>query len=64
MGVQGNLNPAILTATPEVAVQETLRILEEMRGQNGFIFNLGHGVPPEAKIENIESVVSTVKGFK
>ena len=64
MGVQGNLNPAILTTTPEVAVQETLRILEEMRGQNGFIFNLGHGVPPEAKIENIESVVSTVKGFK
>ena len=64
MGVQGNLNPAILTTTPEEAVQETLRILEEMRGQNGFIFNLGHGVPPEAKIENIESVVSTVKGFK
>ena len=64
MGVQGNLNPAILTTTPEKAVQETLRILEEMRGQNGFIFNLGHGVPPEAKIENIESVVSTVKGFK
>ena len=31
-----------------------LRILEEMRGQNGFIFNLGHGVTPDAKIKNIE----------
>ena len=64
MGVQGNLDPAILTTTPEIAAREALRILEEMRGQNGFIFNLGHGVTPDAKIENIESVVSTVKDFK
>ena len=64
MGVQGNLDPVILTTTPEIAAREALRILEEMRGQNGFIFNLGHGVTPDAKIENIESVVSTVKSFK
>ena len=64
MGVQGNLDPVILTTTPEIAVRETTRILEEMRGQNGFIFNLGHGVTPDAKIENIESVVAAVKGFK
>ncbi len=64
MGVQGNLDPMVLTTTPEVAARETTRILEEMRGQNGFIFNLGHGVTPDAKIENIESVVATVKGFQ
>jgi len=64
MGVQGNLDPAILTTTPQIAARETTRILEEMRGQNGFIFNLGHGVTPDAKIENIESVVATVKGFQ
>ena len=64
MGVQGNLDPVILTTTPEIAVRETTRILEEMRGQNGFIFNLGHGVTPDAKIENIESVVAAVKDFK
>ncbi len=64
MGVQGNLDPVILTTTPEIAVRETTRILEEMRGQDGFIFNLGHGVTPDAKIENIESVVAAVKGFK
>ncbi len=64
MGVQGNLDPVVLTTTPAVAARETTRILEEMRGQNGFIFNLGHGVTPDAKIENIESVVATVKGFQ
>jgi uroporphyrinogen decarboxylase len=64
MAVQGNLDPVVLTTTPEVAARETTRILEEMRGRDGFIFNLGHGVTPEAKIENMESVVDTVKGFQ
>lgn len=64
IALQGNLDPTVLTTTPETAAGETSRILEEMRGNNGFIFNLGHGVPPDAKLENIESVVSVVKGFK
>jgi len=64
IALQGNLDPTVLTTTPETAARETSRILEEMRGNNGFIFNLGHGVPPDAKLENIESVVSVVKGFK
>ena len=40
------------------------RILREMRGRPGHIFNLGHGVPPHAKLENIESLVSAVRSFK
>ena len=64
IALQGNLDPTILTTTPGTAARETSRILEEMRGNDGFIFNLGHGVPPDAKLENIESVVSVVKGFK
>jgi uroporphyrinogen decarboxylase len=64
VGVQGNLDPFLLTTTPERVVQETRRILREMNGQAGHIFNLGHGVPPTAKLENIESLVNTVKDFK
>ena len=64
IALQGNLDPTVLTTTPETAARETSRILEEMRGNNGFIFNLGHGVPPDAKLENIESGVSVVKSFK
>jgi uroporphyrinogen decarboxylase len=61
VGIQGNLEPSLLTATPDRAAAETQRILEEMRGRPGHIFNLGHGVPPDAKLENIEAVVKTVK---
>jgi uroporphyrinogen decarboxylase len=65
IGIQGNLNPALLAAaTPEKVAMETNRLLEEMRGRNGYIFNLGHGVPPTAKLENIATLVETVKKFK
>ncbi|MDD5139673.1 MAG: uroporphyrinogen decarboxylase [Verrucomicrobiales bacterium] len=64
-GLQGNLNPALLAeATPEMVAAETNRLLAEMRGRNGHIFNLGHGVPPAAKLENIAALVETVRGFK
>jgi uroporphyrinogen decarboxylase len=43
---------------------ETSRILETMRGHNGHIFNLGHGTPPTAKLDCIESLVATVRSFK
>ena len=65
IGIQGNLNPALLAeATPEKVVAETNRLLTQMRGRNGYIFNLGHGVPPTAKLENIAALVETVKNFK
>jgi uroporphyrinogen decarboxylase len=64
MAVQGNLDPLVLTTTPAIVAGETNRILDEMRGFNGHIFNLGHGVPPNAKLENIETLVTTVRNFK
>ena len=65
IGLQGNLAPALLSdATPEVVAAETSRLLEDMRGRKGYIFNLGHGVPPGAKLGNITVLVETVRGFK
>jgi len=61
IGVQGNLDPFLLCTTPEVVAAETSRILREMAGKPGYIFNLGHGVPPEAKLENIASLVRAVR---
>lgn len=64
VGIQGNLNPALLVdATPEAIALETTRLLTEMRGRDGYIFNLGHGVPPMAKLENIESLLATIRSF-
>ncbi|HWY32218.1 MAG TPA: uroporphyrinogen decarboxylase [Candidatus Acidoferrum sp.] len=64
IGVQGNLDPSLLLATPSEVAAETRRILTEMRGMTGHIFNLGHGVPLGAKLENVSALVQTVKEFK
>jgi uroporphyrinogen decarboxylase len=64
VGVQGNLDPFLLTTKPALVAAETKRILRAMKGRPGHIFNLGHGVPPSAKLENIESLVRTVRSFR
>ncbi|MBN2163051.1 MAG: uroporphyrinogen decarboxylase [Pontiellaceae bacterium] len=61
VAVQGNLDPALLNASPEAAAAETRRLLDSMRGRSGFIFNLGHGVPPDADIAAIEAIAQTVQ---
>lgn len=61
VAVQGNLDPALLLAPPDAAIAETQRILEEMHGRDGFIFNLGHGVPPAADLETIQAIAQTVQ---
>ena len=64
VGVQGNLDPALLTGTPEIVACETARILRDMAGLPGHIFNLGHGVPPTAKLDCIQALVDTVRTSK
>lgn len=64
VGVQGNLEPSLLTGSPEKAAAAARGILEDMKGARGHIFNLGHGVPPDAKIETISALVETVKNFR
>src|ERR1022692_4831985 len=65
IGLQGNLAPSLIRdATPDVVALETRAVLEAMRGRAGHIFNLGHGLTPGAKLENITALVETVKNFK
>jgi uroporphyrinogen decarboxylase len=65
IGLQGNLSPALISdATPEAVARETGAVLEAMRGRPGHIFNLGHGLTPGARLENITALVETVQHFK
>jgi uroporphyrinogen decarboxylase len=47
-GVQGNLDPTLLLGPFERVERETRRLLDEVAGRPGHIFNLGHGVLPES----------------
>lgn len=76
--VQGNLDPVILNTTPDIVRNQTLKLLNQMqfhlnetqshsneiKSHFGYIFNLGHGILPEAKIENVETLVQTVTQYQ
>jgi uroporphyrinogen decarboxylase len=64
VAVQGNLDPILLNTTPEIVRREATRLLESMRGTAGHIFNLGHGITPQAKIECMDALVETVTGWR
>ena len=63
--LQGNLSPSALSEeTPEEVAQKVSEIISGMLPYGGHIFNLGHGILPDAKLENVEALCETVKNFK
>ncbi len=57
--VQGNLDPCILYARPEVIEREVQQILCSA-ADRPHIFNLGHGLHPDMPYENVKFLVETV----
>jgi uroporphyrinogen decarboxylase len=62
-GVQGNLDPAVLLGPAALVRERTRDVLRRAGGRAGHIFNLGHGVPPEAGIDNLQLLVETVHSW-
>jgi uroporphyrinogen decarboxylase len=62
IAVQGNLDPGLLTDEPARVARETGRLMASMRGRPGWIFNLGHGLPPGANLDCITALVETLRG--
>jgi len=58
--VQGNLDPAVLETDPATTRKATRDLLESMRPHRGHIFNLGHGIRPQARIDCVEAMVDEV----
>lgn len=58
--VQGNLDPRHMVTGGEELVAATRRVVEAFR--NGpHIFNLGHGITPDADPENVALMIETVR---
>lgn len=58
--VQGNLDPAALLAPPDQMLARAKFILDRVAGRPGHIFNLGHGVPPNATEDSVSRLVDFV----
>ncbi|HLT87519.1 MAG TPA: uroporphyrinogen decarboxylase [Sphingobacterium sp.] len=64
IAVQGNLDPFVLYADKHVIKDKILQLFERMRGEKGFIFNLGHGIMPDIPFDNVKYAIDVVKEFR
>ena len=61
--VQGGLDPKILLTDKETLKRESEKYLNIFK-DHPYIFNLGHGILPETKIEMVEELIKIVRNFK
>lgn len=58
--IMGNIDPVYILAEPPALENEVRRILESVGNRPGHIFNLGHGIMPEASPARARALVETV----
>ncbi|AGA57557.1 uroporphyrinogen decarboxylase [Thermobacillus composti KWC4] len=61
--VQGNLDPAVLTGPMAVIEEQAADIIDQGLEQPGFVFNLGHGLFPEASLDKIAALTKFIHRY-
>lgn len=61
VALQGNLDPDLLYAPRDVLRKEVRRLLDGMKGDPGYIFNLGHGILPDTPVDAVKTLVEEVQ---
>nr|WP_262896190.1 uroporphyrinogen decarboxylase [Sphingobacterium faecale] len=64
IAVQGNLDPFIMYADKPVIKAKIHELFERMRGENGFICNLGHGIMPDMPFDHVKYAVEVIREFR
>jgi uroporphyrinogen decarboxylase len=63
IGIQGNLDPAILYG-PQHLIKERAEAILKMAGPRNHVMNLGHGIEATTPEENADYFVKTVQAFR
>jgi uroporphyrinogen decarboxylase len=63
IALQGNLNPEVLKGSVVSIQNQTKAMLKKMRGNKGYIANLGHGVLPDTPLSNVVCFIETVQAY-
>ncbi|PYI52211.1 uroporphyrinogen decarboxylase [Paenibacillus flagellatus] len=61
--VQGNLDPYVLTAPMDVIERHAKDVIDEGIQSPGYIFNLGHGLFPEASLDKLKSLTEFIHRY-
>lgn len=60
--LQGNLDPKLLEGEAEPMLDAAEKILKN--AAKPFIFNLGHGLSPQAKPQNVQALVEKIHSWR
>lgn len=60
VAIQGNMDPAALLASPDALRARASAVLDSAAGRPGHIFNLGHGIMPQASVDQARALVDHV----
>ncbi len=63
VALQGNLDPAVMLASPATIEREAKRVLDAYGPGSGHVFNLGHGITPAVPPEHVQQLVDTVHSY-
>lgn len=63
VALQGNLDPAVLAASPERIREYVLQIISAFGKGSGHVFNLGHGIQPWTDPDHVRILVEAVHEF-
>lgn len=63
VAIQGNLNPELTMGEPQPLVEAVTAMLDIAAPLPGYIVNLGHGLTPQSKPDNVQRIVDTVHGW-
>lgn len=61
VALQGNLDPTVLYAPPDVIRRNVVTILEKFGNGSGHVFNLGHGILPDVPVDHAKAFVQAVQ---
>jgi len=63
VALQGNLDPAVLTQPEAIVRAQARRVLDAFGPEPGHVFNLGHGISPQASPDAVAALVDEVRAY-
>lgn len=63
VALQGNLDPNVLYAAPEIIQSHAKQLIEKFGNHNGHVFNLGHGIHQTVNPDNLAVLVDAVHQY-
>jgi len=64
VALQGNLDPAVLAASPDTIRSEARKVLDAFGAGHGHVFNLGHGITPDIDPTHVAALVDAVHAWQ